>query len=497
MSQSLPKAQPFLPLGYTSQGNRLVTLTGSDFTCHKHLLGVSGSGKSSYLASVAVFLLRQGIAFMLIDPHGDLAKLVLTLLASGDFFAREKAYDRLWYVDFARTDAAIAFNVLRQPYSSHTIAANLLEVTKRAWPSQSSTALLDNIVLAACFVLAENGMPLTSINRLLLDEQFRNLLLENISDELVLDFFRNKFEGRSGGGLTDSTLRRSFLLTFSPALRNTLGQRENQLNFRALLDNGVSCLFNLGGLDDYTKRFIGCLIVVGIEQAFLSRSDISPEKRVPSHVIIDEFPLFSASGDSFSVILEQMRKFMGTLYLAHQTTSQLSSGVAGSLQNAISIIMKSGYEDSTWLAQRFVRMTEKKESAFDMPWLFGPDTTNPFENARTIAEQKHVFESLKRQEAIVTINNQSVLLTTPTLPQVSVDKKKLQKVEEVYAQKLLTPIQAIERGLQASDLVILPGGRSSESLTVPSTRRAKKTEQNMKNLEAKSVEDYIFDGLQD
>ncbi len=469
------KPGPSLPLGYTSQG-KLITLTGQDFNRHVWIQGISGSGKSSLLAAWAICLLRQRTPFILLDPHADLCKLILTLLASGDFFDNEKAYERLWYVDFNRSDSAIAFNVLNQPYSSHTIATNLLEVTKRAWPTTQATALMDNIILASCFVLAENKMPLTSINRLVLDEGFRNLLVENITDELVVDFFRSKFEGKSGGsGLTDSTLRRAFNISFTPALRHTLGQRDNRLNFRSIIDSGTSCLFNLGGLDDYSKRLCGCLLMVGIEQAFLSRADLPPEKRVPSHIIVDEFPLFSASGDSFSVILEQIRKYKGKLYLVNQTTSQLSAEVAGSLQNATSIIMKAGYEDSTWLAQRFVHPGEpQQESMFDMSWLFGPDTSNPFENTKTLAEQKRVFESLKTGEAIVTINGQSVRVATPHLEPKDVPAKKLRAIEDTYAKKLLTPIRDIERGKQAPDLVVLPGGRSGNTAGAAPTKRVRR-----------------------
>src|ERR1700730_11648650 len=81
MSNLQRSGNPSLPLGHTVEGNKLVTLDGFNFERHKHIIGISGSGKSSFIASIVVFLLRLGISFCLIDPHGDLAKLVLTLLA--------------------------------------------------------------------------------------------------------------------------------------------------------------------------------------------------------------------------------------------------------------------------------------------------------------------------------------------------------------------------------------------------------------------------------
>src|SRR2546430_1860407 len=82
MDNSQRNVQPSLPLGYTVEGNKLVALTGTDFERHKHIIGISGSGKSSALASWALLLLRQGIPFCLIDPHADLGRLLLSLLAS-------------------------------------------------------------------------------------------------------------------------------------------------------------------------------------------------------------------------------------------------------------------------------------------------------------------------------------------------------------------------------------------------------------------------------
>jgi len=465
MSNLQRNRQPTLPLGYTVEGNTLVALSGIDFVRHKHIIGVSGSGKSSFLASCNMFLLRQGIPFMLLDPHGDLAKLDLTLLASSDFFNNPRAYDRLWYVDFARTDSGVAFNVLKQPYEPHTVANNLLEATHRAFPMTGTTASLDNMMLAGTLALVENGKPLTALNNLILDSSFREAMLRNVTDPLVVQFFKSKFTDKVNNSLVDSTLRRSFLLTFSPVLRNTLGQKENKLNFRYILDNNISCIFNLGGLDDVTKRFVGCLLMVGIEQAFLSRANIPDAKRTPMHVFVDEFPLFSASEDSFSVILEQVRKYKGTLYLAHQTTSQLSKGTTGSLQNAISILFRLGHEDSPWAAGRFVR---KPQQTGFLDMLLG-NTPQPgaFDNVENLQDAKYVFEDLERSEAIVNVNKQALHIRTLTLPQVRVDPRTLAEIENTYARKLLTPLSQIERELAGSNLVVV----ASEPSSIPVAKR--------------------------
>src|SRR5205085_9669186 len=140
-------------------------------------------------------------------------------LLTSDFFSSPKSFQKLWFVDFNRTDAAIAFNVLKQPHDSHSTANNVLEALHRSFVTVGTTAALDNTFLAATYVLAENNRPITDIQQLLLDASFRKSLLQNISDPLVVQFFENKLAEKANSNLIDSTMRRSFLLTFSPQLR--------------------------------------------------------------------------------------------------------------------------------------------------------------------------------------------------------------------------------------------------------------------------------------
>ena len=454
----LQHKQLALVLGTTVEGNKVVTLTGIDFERHKVISGISGSGKSTFIAWIAVSLLRQSIPFMIIDPHGSLAKLILTLLSSSDYFRNPKAFDRLWYVDFKRAekDAAIAFNVLKQPsVTTHTIASNFLEAMHRAFPATGTTTMLDNVIEAACYVLAETNQPVTQLSRLLLDATYREMLLKKIAhpDPLILQFFKSKFEEKASSQLIDSTLRRSFLLTFSPVLRNILSQQHNKIDFSYIINNKISCLFSLGGLDDSTKRLIACMLLVSLEQKFLSMTDIPSGNKTPVHLIVDEAPVFfSQSETSFTNMLEQARKAGATLYYALQTYSQITKGMAGSLQNAISVIMKAGVDDSSTLAGRFYRPVEQAQTVD----LFGFSHTPPglFDNVRNTQEARMIFERLQRQEAIVLVSDKPVKIRTPTLP-VKIDQKQLEEVENEYARRLLTPLSHIEREQIASNLVLV------------------------------------------
>ena len=236
---------------------RPFVLEPAEVATHKHVIGVTGQGKSKLLASMYVQLMNQGVGCALIDPHADLAADVLGILADTGFFERPDAYERLLYIDFSDRERFLPFNVLDQPYDDHTVAKNIVEACKRAWPAlaDGSAPQFENILLAGSLALIQNNEPLSSLPKLLTDKSFRDRLLANVSDEAIVDFFHARFDkwGRETATMIESTLRRAFLLTFSPSLRYSLGQRTNSLNFRKLMDEGTCVLFNLGGLDEDTQ----------------------------------------------------------------------------------------------------------------------------------------------------------------------------------------------------------------------------------------------------
>jgi hypothetical protein len=407
------------------------------------VLGASGSGKSKFLASLVLQNINAGVGAALLDPHGDLCDDVLSALIEWRFFADARAYERLWYLDFSRADCFIAWNVLDQPYEIHTIARNLLESWKRAWSGLASgnAANLENLVLASAYVLAAAGEPLTWMQRLLADATYRERLLMRCPDPAIVAFFRERYDGlgRRAALLNESTLRRAFLLTFTPALRYTLGQRANRLQFRHLMDQGVSLLVNLGGLDPDSQRMLGCLFTVGIEEAALSREDIPESMRRPYTLVVDEFSQFAAQSEaSLERVLALTRKFGLSLIVANQTLSQTGRRLEGALQNAVQIVFRVGREDSALVAPR----------------LFAPDPYRLKERPdmrptyMSAAEQRLAFEqelaSLPPREAYARLGQETIKMRSLGMPVLAATRAELDAVKEQYARLLLTPREEIE-----------------------------------------------------
>ena len=430
-----------------------VALRGNDISLHKHIIGLTGQGKSKLLASTYVQLLGQGIPAALIDPHSDLADDVLAMLNDRGFFANPIAHKRFLYLDFGRKNRYLPFNILKTRYSAHDTARHIVEVCKRVWPALSDGAapMFENVMLAASLTLIENQLPITQVGRLLIDKPYRDMLLEKVSDGQVKHFWKATFDSLRPVDQLDqaqSSLRRIFLLTFSETLRYSLGQPENILDFRKLMDEGVSVVYDLGGLDEETMRFIGCLLTVGYEVAALSRADQPLWERKPYHLYMDEFSQFAASSEeSLARGLSLARKYKLSLGMAHQTFSQTSERIRGALGNTMRIAFKLQPDDAAWMAQQIgeyepleVKHRVEDENAQGRSHPVFYTVQESYERLKT------TLKSLMPRHAIVKIGSGYTEIRTLTVPPTKTTREELEGIKEGFANRLLVPRErAIEQ----------------------------------------------------
>src|SRR4051812_13617630 len=231
--------------------NRPLRITRRQARAHMHVLGKTGSGKSYFLAGLFLAFHEVGMPVTLIDPHGDLAELVLGQLAAAGVFADPAAYERLMYLDLPAAAAAgryLPFNYLNQPYDDHAMAELVAEAARRAWPELATGApTFENILKHSVIVLRQNQLPLTEVANLLTDKPYRDQLLTRVTDPQVVRFFHLRMDqwGRDEAHMKESALNRADLLTLSPVLRHSLGSSENRLSFRELIDSGRSLIISL------------------------------------------------------------------------------------------------------------------------------------------------------------------------------------------------------------------------------------------------------------
>lgn len=308
-----------------------VRLRAAQRATHSYVLGITGQGKSKLLQHLLFQDIIAGRGCGLLDPHSDLARDLLASLAERGFFDQPQQAARLIYFDPARRDTLIPFNVLQTAGPPYTIAANVVEAFRRTWPESLREApRFSNILLAALLVLIANRLSLVELPRLLADHDYREDLLARVDDAEVVSVFHDRLDkwGRERALIVESILNKVSAFTLNPVLRGILGQPDNRLDFRRLMDEGRVLIADLGRCDGETRRLLGSLIVTGIEQAALSRKDEPTRARRNFAFILDEFQDFVANDGSamtLSQILSESRKFGLSLTLAHQTLGQLES----------------------------------------------------------------------------------------------------------------------------------------------------------------------------
>ncbi len=266
-------------------------------------------------------------------------------------------FDRITYLDLpgaARVGRYAPFNILEQPFDTPTTSRLVLEAFRRAWPALDNgvAPAFENAVLSGISVLIRHKLPIVFLHDLLTDAAWRGELLKGVTDPTVRAFFQrlDRWGSREQAMYLESTLRRAFLLAFSPVLRYSLGQVENRLGpFRARMDRGRSLIVNLALPDPDARRLVGAFLTVFMEQGALQRADVPPAKRGRNHtLILDEFAAVSAqSGTALMHILEQCRKFGLGLVLANQSGGQLTERMKSALQNVgTTIVLRLGREDA-------------------------------------------------------------------------------------------------------------------------------------------------------
>lgn len=422
---------------------RSLILHGTELSRHKHVIGVTGQGKSKLLAASYVQLLRQGIPAALIDPHADLADDVLSMLNDEGLIT-----ERFLYVDFGRKDFFLPFNILKTRYSAHDTARHVVEVCKRVWPALGAGAApaFENIVLHGAYALIETGYALTDLPTFIVNKGFRDQVLSQVSDPRVISFWRDYFDQlpeRDRAEEVQSAIRRMALLTFDPTMRYSLGQKENVLDFRKLMDDGISVVFSLGGLDEETQKFLGCLLTVGYEVAALSRADQALWERKPYHLFLDEFSQFSAtSEEGLARILSLARKYQLSLVMAHQTFSQTSDRIKGALGNAMRIVFQLEPDDAAWMAQQLGEY-EPHEVKHEVEDESAQGRTHPvfFSVQESYEKLRSRIKNLKPRHAIVKTGHGYQEIKTLHVPPPKTSRSELREIKERYAKALMTKKQ--------------------------------------------------------
>jgi hypothetical protein len=410
---------------------RFYKLGRHDQEHHVTIWGRTGSGKSKLLQAIFLQHLKRGHGVGILDPHHDLSIDTLSYLVRDGFFRDDRALERLVYLDWGN-GSYVPFNVLRAGGDPKAVALNALEAMMRVWPELRRAPTFQTLFLSATMALIENRLPLTFLYQLLTDGPFRERCLRQVSDPLVLQAFGTFEQTRVSVKDSGSTLRRAFLISFSDVARLTLGQPEYWVDHRKIMDTGESVIHNLGNIKDAeTKRLIGALLLVQLEQAALSRTDTPASLRKPFTMLVDEWPSFSASDSTIGTMLAQTRKFGLRLVLAAQSTDQASGdALEGALENCrLNIVFGLG-RDSAVDQSRWLTVLDPEAKRYDE----ATGRVRRISTGEQFEDMAQDLQSLSPQEAYVKLHTEAPekLQTLRIADSIGIEGRQLDSVLSAY-----------------------------------------------------------------
>lgn len=328
-----------------------VYLTANQRVRHTHIIGSSGTGKSSLLFNLIRQDIENGEGVGVLDPHGDLINQILGIIP-------DDRIDDVVLVDPSDVDFPIGFNILsaHSDDEKNLLASDLIAVFRRlstSWGDQMDT-VLQNAILA--FLESKKGGTLSDLRLFLLDAKYRKQFLQTVADPEIIFYWQSVFPQLTGGKSIGPVLTRLQDFFSRKPLRNMVGQQQNKLDFADIMDNGKIFLARLPeGCGEENSYLLGTLLVSKFQQLAMARQSQKAESRRDFWLYIDEFDHFITP--SMAKILSAVRKYRLGFTLAHQELHQLQSDpkVASAVltQPCTRIVFKVGDDDAKKLGDGF------------------------------------------------------------------------------------------------------------------------------------------------
>lgn len=285
---------------------------------HVHVMGASGTGKSTLLFNLIRQDIENGEGVAVLDPHGDLIEQVLGIIP-------ENRIGDVVLVDPSDEAYSVGFNILsaHSDFEKTLLASDLVSIFQRlstSWGDQMGS-VLNNAILA--FLESSAGGTLADLRRFLLDSAWRKEFLRTVQDPDMVYYWEKGFPQLGGNKSIGPVLTRLETFLAPKPIRYMVSQRENKLDFADITDSGKILLAKLsqGQMGRENAWLLGSLLVSKLQQTVMARQRMRVEERRPFWFYIDEFHHFITP--SMAEILSGARKYRMGLTLAHQDLAQL------------------------------------------------------------------------------------------------------------------------------------------------------------------------------
>lgn len=318
IARSLRFGRPAKVIG--TVGHRKIGISVRDSTMHVHVVGQTGTGKSTLLVHLALQDVRAGRAVAMVDPVGDISADFLAVLPPG-------AEDRLCVIDASDKDWAVGLDLLRG--DPELVGEHLDGLFARLFPD-SWRAKQQVWLRRAILTLAGTGATLVDVPRLFAEAEFRartvqalegadHAIRRLVAEWKAYDEMSATARAQAAGPLAGKL----DLLLLRASVLHILGQPTDRDPLE-LLDRGGIVILRApqGQIGESAASLLSTAFVALVWDHMRARARTS--KRPPVTLIVDECQM-AFSARSLIEMLDLGRKWGLCAVLANQYLGQLGA----------------------------------------------------------------------------------------------------------------------------------------------------------------------------
>lgn len=297
---------------------------------HMYVVGQTGTGKSTFLENLALQDMLSGNGFAFIDPHGDVAEKLLSMVP------KERTEDVIYFCP-ADMDYPMGLNMFEFHNNEQKdfLIQEAINMLYKLYDPQRQGIIgprYEHWFRNAALTVMSNpaGGTFIDIPKVFTDKSYERELKQYVTDQTVLDFWNKEMAQTSD--YHKSEVLGWFVSKFGAFLsnemmRNIIGQTQSSFDLRDVMDNKKILIVNLskGRTGELNSKLLGMIFVMKFQAAAMSRANVDEKDRVDFCLYVDEFQNFST--DSFATIMSEARKYHLNLIVANQFTTQLTEEI--------------------------------------------------------------------------------------------------------------------------------------------------------------------------
>lgn len=339
-------------LGYDAIYNKPFEIPDQTLSRHLFGVGMSGTGKTTFLANLIAQDCKTKRGWILLDPHGDLADDVL------QYIPRERLNDVIWIdptwdwcpiVNIFHTDGKIARDIA----AADDLFRN---VWPDAWLARSSWFFKK---CARILANAQGSFTIGELVNLIENANYRSEIFKQLKSGRLRRFLNkfNRWPERFQTDVVTPVLNKSEEFVDNEFLAALTGRRESSFSMRWAMDTGkiIICKFPRGLMGKEASMLACSIMLSKVNNAALARADT--KNRPDFTAYVDEAGT-ALRGVDVPSLMSESRKYGLQLVFMTQTCESIrevsKDALASILGNSGTVIAFTiQADDAKYLDQHF------------------------------------------------------------------------------------------------------------------------------------------------